>query len=141
MEKNKLALFLQKAFKEINVQEVKGDKHNPRILYYHKFTSLGASTDEIPWCSSFLNFIAVKCGERGTDSAMARSWEDWGKYLTTPVPGCVVVFERGPDPKKGHVSLYLYETKKYIYCLGGNQGDAVAISPYPKSRLVCYRGV
>ena len=134
-----LEKFLQEAFKEMNVKEVKGKNHNPRILEYHNATSLKASTDEIPWCSAFANFIVKKCGDNGTNSAMARSWEKWGSELNKPVPGCVVVFSRGDNPLYGHVAFYLYETNKYIYVIGGNQGDSVSIAPYDKSRLVCYR--
>ena len=136
-----LANFLQRAFLEMNVKEIKGSKHNPRILQYHKFTSLGASDDETPWCSSFVNFVTIKCGVDGTNSAAARSWEQWGNLLKKPLPGCIAVFARGLNPKFGHVAFYLYETKKYIYCLGGNQENAVTISTFPKSRLICYRRV
>lgn len=135
------ANFLQTALMEMNVKEIKGKNHNPRILQYHKSTSLKASTDEIPWCSSFANFIVIKCGVEGTNSALARSWEKWGKELKKPIPGCIVVLKRGDDPKYGHVTFYLYETKKYIYCVGGNQGDSVSIVAYPKSKLVCYRTI
>ncbi|MCK5606612.1 TIGR02594 family protein [Candidatus Pacearchaeota archaeon] len=140
MEKKKLAEFLQKAFEEMNVKEIKGKNHNPRILQYHNSTNLRASTDEIPWCSSYANFVVIKCGVEGTKSAMARSFETWGDPLAKPIPGCVVVLKRGPDTTKGHVNFYLYETKKYIYCIGGNQGDAVSIARFPKSSVVCYRG-
>jgi len=134
-----LSEFLQEAFKEMNVQEIKGKNHNQRIIQYHNSTSLKASTDEVPWCSAFANFIVQKCGDTGTNSALARSWEKWGEELKKPVPGCIVVFSRGTNPMYGHVAFYLYETKKYIYVLGGNQGDAVSIKPYDKSRVVCYR--
>jgi len=133
------AQFLQNAFKEMNVKEIKGRNHNPRILHYHKFTSLKASTDEIPWCSAVANFIVVSANVEGTNSAMARSWEKWGAELEKPVPGCIVVFNRGHDPMFGHVAFFLYETKTKIWVIGGNQGDAVCIRSYDKSRLVCYR--
>lgn len=135
------ANFLQAAFQEMNVKEIKGKNHNPRILQYHKATNLKASTDEVPWCSAFVNFIVQKSDYVGTDSALARSWEHWGNELDRPVPGCVVVLSRGSNPKFGHVGFYLYETKKNIVLLGGNQGDAVSIGSYLKSRLICYRGV
>lgn len=136
-----LGSFLQEAFKEMNVKEVKGKNHNSRILQYHKATSLKASSDEIPWCSAFANFIVKKTGLEGTDSALARSWEKWGIPLAKPVAGCLVVFSRGSNPTFGHVAFYLYETKKFIYVLGGNQGDKVSIAAYDKSRLVCYRQI
>jgi len=137
----KLALFLQKAFLEMNVKEVKGKNHNPRILQYHNSTKLKASTDEVPWCSAFVNFITKGYGIKGTESAMARSWETWGKKLDKPIPGCIVIFSRGVNPTYGHVAFYLYENKKNIFCIGGNQNDSVSIAQIPKSRLVCYRTV
>lgn len=136
-----LSKFLQAAFQEMNVKEVKGKNHNPRILQYHNTTKLKASTDEVPWCSAFVNFIVMKCGVRGTESALARSWEKWGYEIEKAIPGCVVVLSRGANPMYGHVGFYLYETKKNIYILGGNQGDAVSIAAYPKSRLVSYRSI
>jgi len=136
-----LANFLQEAFKEMNVKEIAGKNHNPRVLQYHNATSLKASTDEVPWCSSFVNFIAQKCGDKGTNSAAARSWEKWGKKLSKPVPGCIVVFSRGSNPAFGHVAFYLYESNNNIYVLGGNQSNKVCIAPYAKSRLICYRGI
>lgn len=139
VDNNKLAEFLEEAFKEMNVKEIKGSNHNPRIIQYHKSTSLKASTDEIPWCSSFANHVIKKRKVEGTNSAWARSFETWGDPLLKPVPGCIAVFKRDENPTHGHVSFYLYETNKYIYCIGGNQGDAVSIAPYPKSKLICYR--
>lgn len=134
-----LADFLQIAFGEMNVKEVKGKNHNPRILQYHNATSLKASTDEVPWCSAFANWVIKKSGLEGTNSALARSWEKWGKELKKPIPGCLVVLSRGSNPVFGHITFYLYETSKYVYCIGGNQGDAVSIARYLKSRVVCYR--
>ena len=136
-----LPKFLQKAFIEMNVKEIKGKNHNPRILHYHNHTKLKASTDEIPWCSSFANYVVEKSGVRGTQSAMARSWEHWGYKIDKPIPGCIVVFSRGDNPLYGHVGFYLYSANKNIYVIGGNQGDAVSITAYPKSRLVCYRSI
>lgn len=135
-----LAAFLQTAFSEMHIREVKGKNHNPRILQYHAATSLKASADEIPWCSAFANWVVQKCGLQGTNSALARSWESWGETLKKPVPGCLVVLSRGQDPRFGHVGFYLYETKKTIAILGGNQKDSVSIAYYDKSRLVGYRG-
>ena len=136
-----LAKILQNAFIEMNVKEIKGKNHNPRILQYHNATSLKASTDEVPWCSSFVNYIVQKSGDKGTESAMARSWEKWGKEIEKPVPGCIVVFSRGSDKRFGHVAIFCYETKKNIYVIGGNQSDSVNITPYSKSKFVTYRSV
>eukprot|EP01156_Anaeramoeba_ignava_P011257 Anaeramoba_ignava/a482504_22.p5 GENE.a482504_22~~a482504_22.p5 ORF type:complete len:143 (+),score=5.17 a482504_22:255-683(+) len=61
------------------VTEIRGRKHNPRIIEYHKSTTLRASNDETAWCSSFVNWCIEQAGLKGTDSAAARSWLKWGK--------------------------------------------------------------
>jgi uncharacterized protein (TIGR02594 family) len=130
--------FYETAKKEMGINELSGAKHNKRILEYHATTTLKAKSDEVPWCSSFVNWVVFKCSMEGTNSAAARSWMKWGKGLTKPVKGCIVVFTRTGG---GHVGFYHSEDKGFIYVLGGNQSNSVNISAYAKSRLLGYRGV
>lgn len=60
------------------VRERPGAEHNPRIVEYHSATLLRATTDEVPWCSSFANWCLLQVFETGTWSAAARSWLAWG---------------------------------------------------------------
>ncbi|WP_224984859.1 TIGR02594 family protein [Geomonas agri] len=62
------------ARKEIGQKEVAGHRDNPRILSYHATTTLKATDDETPWCSSFVNWCLKQAGVKGTDSAAATSW-------------------------------------------------------------------
>lgn len=39
----------------------------------------------------------------------------------------------------GHVGFYVRETDKYVYILGGNQGNKVSIAGYDKGRIIAYR--
>ncbi len=122
------------------VKEIQGSKHHHRILMYHLSTTLGATTDETPWCSAFANWCLQKAGLQGTNRANARSWLDWGVSLQTPRPGAVTVFWReSKDSWKGHVGFFVRKSGSRIYVLGGNQGDAVSIRSYPASRLLDYR--
>jgi uncharacterized protein (TIGR02594 family) len=122
------------------VEEIRGSRHNPRILEYHATTSLQANDDETPWCSSFVNWCMRQCGIAGTDSALARSWVDWGRPLDAPRVGCVVVLSRPPNPGSGHVAFYAGErSASRLLLLGGNQGDQVAYSSYPRDRVLAYR--
>ena len=57
------------ATNEMGTKEIRGGKHNPIILEYHSTTG-GFRTDEVPWCSSFLNFCAMKAGYERSHSAM-----------------------------------------------------------------------
>jgi len=124
----------------IGINEVKGPEHNDRIISYHKHTTLGATEDEISWCSAFLCYVFEKNYIKSTKSAAARSWMKWGKPLDKPVLGCVVVFWRdNPDSWKGHVGLYCSEENGKIKVLGGNQSDKVCIKSYSKDKVLGYR--
>ncbi len=124
---------------ETGVDEVAGPEHNPRIVEYHQSTSLKATDDETPWCSSFVNWCMEQAGEEKTNSAMARSWLKWGEALAEPRKGCVAVFSRGNIPTAGHVGFYVDEINGRILLLGGNQSNQININSYPKSSLLGYR--
>ena len=119
---------------EIGEKEVPGLQHNPQIIEYHSTTTLKATTDEVPWCSSFVNWCMVRAGYTPTRSAAARSWATYGKQ-TPPVEGCIVVLTRNGG---GHVGFYVKSTASHVYVLGGNQSNAVNVSAYPKTRVIAY---
>ncbi len=127
---------------ETGVEESPGRDHDPRILQYHATTMLRATSDEVAWCSAFVNWCMIQAGYKGTNKANARSWVKWqhGVALDTPKRGCIVVFWRGSrDSWKGHVGFLDRIEGESIYVLGGNQANAVNIKAYPKSRLLGYR--
>jgi uncharacterized protein (TIGR02594 family) len=132
--------WLEIARAEMGIKEIQpGD--NPRIIAYHKETTLRATDDETPWCSSFVNWVMAECGIFGTKSAMARSWLTWknGIHLQRPVLGCIVVFWRGsPSASTGHVAFWLGENDGVVTTLGGNQSNSVCISHYGKDQVLGY---
>lgn len=136
----------QKAFelakKELGVKEIPGPKSNKRINEYASKTTLAATSDEVAWCSSFVNWCVQTAGGKGTRSAMARSWLLWGQKIKSPIQGDIVVFERGNDGVSGHVA-FVAETPKpgftMIKVLGGNQGNEVNIQSRPTSKVLGYR--
>lgn len=130
---------LEMAFSLLGESEIPGSKHNPRIIEMHSYTTLKAKTDEVPWCSSFVNFCMESSGVKGTGSAAARSWMNWGIKTDSPKRGDIVVIKRGSSSWQGHVFFYLKEDDKYIYGLGGNQNNMVSIDKFPKSKLLGYR--
>lgn len=130
------------ALGELGIAEVKGPKDNPRIVEYHSATSLRASNDEVPWCSSFVNWVMKKVGIKGTNSALARSWLTWGIEVSQKAPkyGSVVVLSRGVGSIAGHVGFYVGKTVGgQIKVLGGNQGDKVSVALFSKSKVLGYR--
>lgn len=128
------------ALGEIGVKEVSGNGDNPRIVEYHRSTTLPApdrSNDETAWCSSFANWCVEKSGHAGTDSAWARSWLNWGRSTATPVVGCIVVFRRNVN--FGHVGFFISKTESTIKILDGNMSDSVRIDDYPVRDFLGYR--
>ena len=146
-------LVVAQAEEQLGVAEIEGLKHNPRILLYHDETTLDASTDEVPWCSSFVNYCLNECllGLRGTRSARARSWLEYGVPLEIPPIGAIVILKRGgggqPGPEVidavGHVGFFVGRTSygclAGIELLGGNQNDRVSVERYPTTRVLGYR--
>ena len=136
------------------VVELPGDDHSPFIQWCHQSCRLGHNAaDEIPWCSSFVNRIAWILRLPRSKSARARSWLEVGRplhILEDPEVGFdIVVLQRGggnqPGPEvleaPGHVGFYAGREDDNILVLGGNQGDAVSIRPFPLKRLLGYRRV
>jgi uncharacterized protein (TIGR02594 family) len=132
--------WLEIAKKEMGQKEISGSKDNPKIIEYHSMTSLKASDDETPWCSSFVNWVMYKAGYNGTANAMARSWLRWGQSLSRPRLGCIVVFWRGsPTSSSGHVGFWLGENSGKVRVLGGNQSNMVCESTYSLDQVLGYR--
>ena len=135
--------LLKIAFSELGTEEIKGDEHNPEVLKYASETGIpNIDNDEIAWCSTFVNWVAMKAGMQYSKKPNARSWLNVGKKVTAPEPGDVVVFWReDPQSWKGHVGFFLGFSldKKRVYCLGGNQGNRVSVSAYLANQVLSYQ--
>jgi uncharacterized protein (TIGR02594 family) len=131
------------ALKEYGVKAIFGDTHNPRVVKYS--TDIGNThvrTDEVAWCSEFVNWCLLQAGIKGTTSAVARSFLLWGEETQTPQLGDIVVFWRESRTSwKGHIGFYIGEVAGKVVTLGGNQSNEVNISRYPKETVLSYRKV
>ena len=135
-------VWIRRARQEIGVREIKGPKHNARVLWYWIKAHLPwFKTDEIPWCAGFVGAMLESCGLKSTRSGMARSYLNWGKKIPKPVLGAIVVFWRGSrNGKSGHVGFVAgIDQRGNILVLGGNQSDEVNISPFDTDRVLEYR--
>lgn len=134
------------------IVETPGDADNPKIIamrdaiaraypdmaeYCAEYTH-----DSVPWCGLTVAYCMTKAGIRpvfgptDTDKFLwAQAWDDpsFGTKLEQPVPGCVVVMTRSGG---GHVTLYESTSGSNYICRGGNQGDAINTSSYPKSSVI-----
>jgi uncharacterized protein (TIGR02594 family) len=124
------------AMGELGVKEWPGDRHNPRILEYHRACDSGWKSDEISWCSAFMNWVFKQCEIEGTRSAAARSWARWGESsMESPKLGDVVVFERKDSSWQGHVGMFVSQDEGTILVLGGNQNNEVNYQRFKKNGL------
>ncbi|MGB8167324.1 MAG: TIGR02594 family protein [Chthoniobacteraceae bacterium] len=129
--------WLTVAERELGIAEYPGDANNPRVVEYHRHTSLKASDDEVPWCSAFANYCMDVAGKPKTNSAAASSWLDWGHRLDTPMYGCVAVFSRTGG---NHVAFVVgWDKRGNLAVLGGNQSDKVCVHATTTTNLRGYR--
>lgn len=122
---------------ELGQKELPGATQNPRILAYHASTNLKATSDETPWCSSFVNWTLQQAGVRGTDSASALSWAKWGQAIDRPAVGSVAVIDWGGG--KGHVGFVVGRSGDRVVVAGGNQGNEVKYSTYRLDQIKTFR--
>ena len=131
---------IEYALKEYGVKEIVGAENNPRVVQYS--TDIGntwVKTDEVAWCSEFVNWCLLQAGIQGTKSAVAKSFLKWGVETKTPNFGDLVIFSW--DATSGHIGFYVNEAPGGIRVLGGNQDDEVNIKVYKKDKIVSYRKV
>jgi uncharacterized protein (TIGR02594 family) len=127
---------------KLGIHEIPGSKAHAFIVECLKSTTIGRpdnQSDETAWCSAFANRIMQLAGFKGTNSAWARSWLDWGRE---PVDeefgaGVIVVLARGPN--FGHVGFLEDWDDDRVKLLGGNQGDAVSCAWFPQDRVIGWR--
>jgi uncharacterized protein (TIGR02594 family) len=119
---------------EMGQSEIAGSRDNARIVQYHDTTTLHAKDDETPWCSSFVNWTLEKAGYKGTDSAAAISWAQWGDKvngLGSAREGDVVVLhQKGAPASSNHVGFFVRGANGQVTLLGGNQSNQVKESTY-----------
>ncbi len=110
---------------EIGVKALAGPGlHEKRIIEYHKTTTYAATTDEVAWCSAFVNWVMIQAGIEGTNSAAAKSWIKWGLKVNAPAKGDIIVVQ-SKKTSGYHVGFYLDHNHASVRILGGNQGKQV----------------
>ena len=124
-------------------REIYGDEHNSIIVKMSQEFLSWVNNDEIPWCSSFVNYTSALAGYELSGKLNARSWENIGVCaMSDPRPGDIVVLWRTSKQSwKGHVGYFVRfsNDKKFIYLKGGNQANRVNITKYPIERLLAIR--
>jgi uncharacterized protein (TIGR02594 family) len=113
---------------EIGTREIRGSKHNPRIVEYIKTFDYLPQNDEVAWCACFVNWCLIQAGKKAGPNALAASWLGYGKKLEEPKFGCIVVVYHAPiegvTATGNHVAFWTEGDGRSITLLGGNQTAA-----------------
>ncbi|MEM6298924.1 MAG: TIGR02594 family protein [Bacteroidota bacterium] len=140
-----MSRLLDIATAEIGTEEIVGDEHNPRVLQYaHEAGFDWVKSDEVPWCSIFLNWVAHKAGFERTKDGRSRSWANIGTPVTDPQPGDVIlVGTDGRLDKIYHVGLLtgFSSDGQQVFCLGGNQTNRVSVTRYWRKNIAGFRRI
>lgn len=127
------------ALDELGTKEIPGEADCPKISEYLKTVGMPGD-DEIPWCAAFVNWVLRQAGKFGTGRALAKSYVTYGAQCQ-PMPGAIIVMNRGADLKYGHVAIMIQDNGNTVYAVGGNQNNMVSIAEVDKSKIIAYRKV
>lgn len=130
----------EKQWMDIAIKEI-GVAPPDRIGEYFNTTTLGQQqhSESLPWQSPFVNWVMVTAKYKGTNSALSRSWLNWGKESERRI-GAIVIFQRPATATTG-VGFYVDENKDKheIVVLSGNLYGQVTIASFPESTLLGVR--
>lgn len=132
MTKHTKPSWIVEAESHVGLKEIKGAKHNPKIVEWLKSLKAWWFDDEQPWCATFTSHCLKATGHVvPKEWYRAKSFLNWGKKLSYPAYGSIAVKSRKGG---GHVTFIVgQDAKGNLLGLGGNQGDAVNINAYTKA--------
>lgn len=130
--------WIAEARRHIGLREIPGPKTNGVIAGWLVKLKAWWSDDATPWCGTFAAACVTAAGiQPPKDWFRAKSWLSLPVVILRPAYGCIVVFSREGG---GHVGFVVGRDQHgNLMVLGGNQGDAVNIRPFPTHRVIGYR--
>lgn len=133
--------WLTLARADIGITEIKGPKHNARILQMFKDAGFaGIKEDETAWCAAALGSWLKRAGIKPSGSLLARSYEEWGQRLDKPMLGAIGVLRRlNGQAWQGHTGLIVAANPSFVWMVSGNANNRVGIDAYNRHRFTAIR--
>lgn len=131
--------WIDEAFLHLGTKEIKGIKHNPKIIKWLESLNAWWRDDETAWCGVFVAYCLKSAGIKYPKLWMqALAYTKDGAKLEKPCYGCVAIKERKGG---GHVCFVVGRDKKTgkLVCIGGNQSDQVCLALYNESDFKEFR--
>lgn len=142
-----LPRMIENALTLFGIKEVKGTANNPAIMKMAKEVGVDDiyKNDDVSWCALFQFYICkisnkplIQANGDKYNLLRAKTFASWGNPVVSgeEMLGDILVFKR---PGGFHVGMYIGESNKSFFVLGGNQGNQVSITEILKTRLVACR--
>ncbi len=130
--------WLTRARGYLGVRETPGKATTPTIARWLRELRAWWSDDETAWCGVFVAAVMRAEGFKPPPHwYRARAWLAFGRAIPDAAVGCIAVFERKGG---GHVGFVVgVDERGRLMVLGGNQGNAVTVSPFDRTRVLGYR--
>jgi uncharacterized protein (TIGR02594 family) len=129
----------------IGLREVPGHVNNPQIMAMLQLDQSWPDSDEVAWCSAYVNYVAWLAGYERSKSLRARSWMLVGLESPYPQRGDGVVLRQNlSDPGKevveypGHAGFLDRIVLKY-WVLAGNQNNEICVAPFDPRLVISVR--
>lgn len=122
-----------------------------KVIQYHKEGGGLNTNEQTPWCASFVGWCLKQAKIKGTGSALARSYSNWGKEVSKDkIPyGAIIVLRGSRGPSSGHVCFATKDLGDRVEVIGGNQssdagkkydnGGMVSVVTFKKEMIVACR--
>ncbi len=125
------------ASKDFGLKEIPGSASNPRIKSAISTAAgwLDKDDSETAWCGCIMGLWCIEIDVTPPSTYFrAASWLNVGKPVETEksVRGDIVIFSRSGG---NHVTLVDHWDEDFIWCLGGNQSNAVTIAKYSREKI------
>jgi len=140
----------QVAQRFVGTHEIAGAMSNPLIVAMLRLDTSWPDSDDVAWCSAFVNFVCWLLRLPRSKSLRARSWLMVGIPIgidDARADSDIVILKRGagqqPGPDviaaPGHVCFYAGHDDESISVLAGNQSNAVNVARFPRTQILSVR--
>lgn len=130
-------LWMAYALTLIGVKEVPGPGNSAVIAGWLKALKAWWYDDATPWCGVFVAHVMQRAGlALPRHWYRAKGWLEWGVALNAPAYGAVCILNRDGG---GHVFFVTKASPRFVWGVGGNQGDKVCEAKFDRARVLGFR--
>jgi uncharacterized protein (TIGR02594 family) len=117
------------------------NEENPIVSDIYAIFSAKTDQDEKTWGAAFVGACLHLSGFQSSHALTASSYQSFGKQLSQPVKGCIVLLKPAVSlqASSGHVAFFSHvgEDDK-IYCLGGHHPESVSLAGFNRAYVRGY---